>query len=128
MHCASKRYFSCLSPTIRLGTMIAGQQQKAPAGCASSHRSLRKSLVGSTLTFNCRVLARAQPKACSRVLQSKRNVTAAEKRVCSASSTVGAPTVSSIDENSILDAVIVGAGISGLTTALVRHDMVPLSG
>lgn len=31
---------------------------------------------------------------------------------------------SQIDENSILDAVIVGGGISGLTTALVRCDKV----
>jgi len=40
--------------------------------------------------------------------------------VCSAASTAGAETGSGIDENSILDTVIVGAGISGLTTALVR--------
>lgn len=42
--------------------------------------------------------------------------------LCSAASATGAPTGTSgsVDENSVLDAVIVGAGISGLTTALVR--------
>ena len=68
-------------------------------------------------------LVREKSHARGRVSQSKRAMTCAQKRVYSAASTAGAPTVSSIDENGVLDAVIVGAGISGLTTALVRCDM-----
>lgn len=49
-------------------------------------------------------------------------VTRSTNVLCSAASATGAPTgtSASVDENSVLDAVIVGAGISGLTTALVR--------
>lgn len=47
-----------------------------------------------------------------------------QNSIISAASAAGAPVVSQIDENSILDAVIVGGGISGLTTALVRCDKV----
>lgn len=47
-----------------------------------------------------------------------------QNSIISAASAAGAPVASQIDENSILDAVIVGGGISGLTTALVRCDKV----
>ena len=47
-----------------------------------------------------------------------------QNSIISAASATGAPVASQINENSILDAVIVGGGISGLTTALVRCDKV----
>ena len=40
---------------------------------------------------------------------------------CQAALTTGESTSSAVDENGILDTVIVGAGISGLTTALALH-------
>eukprot|EP00889_Picochlorum_renovo_P003978 jgi/Picre1/31008/NNA_006366.t1 len=44
-----------------------------------------------------------------------------QNSIISAASAAGAPVASQIDENSILDAVIVGGGISGLTTALALN-------
>lgn len=60
--------------------------------------------------------ARQQPKGQPKLGVRTRDLAT----VCSAASTAGTETGSAIDENSILDTVIVGAGISGLTTALVR--------
>jgi hypothetical protein len=41
-------------------------------------------------------------------------------RLSASSSSTASPTVAPVDEGSVLDSVIVGGGISGLTTALVR--------
>lgn len=50
-------------------------------------------------------------------------------RLSASSSSTATPTVGPVDEGSVLDSVIVGGGISGLTTALVRgHVIRPLSG
>ena len=42
------------------------------------------------------------------------------KRLSASSSSTAAPTAGPVDESGVLDSVIVGGGISGLTTALVR--------
>lgn len=47
------------------------------------------------------------------------------QRVVAATASPTAPGVTasaSVDENNVLDTVIVGAGVSGLTTAMVRHS------
>lgn len=49
-------------------------------------------------------------------LNNQRIIAAAAAPTASGVSATGA-----VDENAVLDTVIVGAGVSGLTTAMVRH-------
>ena len=104
------------------GAMYALQQHNISTVSSPLHISLTKGMKYSP------GLGREQYHARRGMYQNTRALTCAQKRVYSAASTAGAPTVSSINEDDILDAVIVGAGISGLTTALVRCDMLELSG
>jgi hypothetical protein len=99
--------------------MYALKQQNISTAPGPLHVSLTKQ-INMKSSFGS---IREQCHLRGRVPQKKETLTCAQKRVYSAASTAGAPTVSSIDENGVLDAVIVGAGISGLTTALVCCDM-----
>jgi hypothetical protein len=82
-------------------------------GRNNTYRLTPKCMASASIVGNS---ARQQPKGQPKLGVRTRDLAT----VCSAASTAGAETGSAIDENSILDTVIVGAGISGLTTALVR--------
>lgn len=99
--------------------MYASKQQNISPAPGPLHVSLTKQI--NMKSFFGTIREQCHPGG--RVCQNKKTLTCAQKRVHSAASTAGAPSVSSINENSVLDAVIVGAGISGLTTALVCCDM-----
>lgn len=106
------------------GAMYALQLQQHKTCAGSFHTSLLMNTSHRGMTPS-HAMIREHVIVRRGVHQGKR--TMVQKRVYSASSTAGAPTLSTIDENSVLDAVIVGAGISGLTTALVRCDTLVLS-
>jgi hypothetical protein len=103
---------------------MQGTQLRSSLSCATQAKTARTQNVMSILNGNAArlgtskaVLTGTKLMACG---QSRRlNI----QRVVAATASPVAPGVSSsasVDENAILDTVIVGAGVSGLTTAMVR--------
>jgi hypothetical protein len=120
-------YWDCIDPLL----------VPCPKNSAHSLKTMQLSVLnGTTVAPRSREVASFASKNRSKKIHPQRGpaletrsrslavgkVTRSTNVLCSAASATGAPTGTSgsVDENSVLDAVIVGAGISGLTTALVR--------
>lgn len=99
--------------------------------CGTQHRVGRTQNSIPSVNGNVRCLAGSKASlAGTRLMASGKASHRSIHRLVAATAAPAAPgtsAVASVDENAILDTVIVGAGVSGLTTAMVRcNNFLPM--